>query len=110
MDQELKQYLDAMESRMDARMETRLGATEERMVTLMTSVKESLERQIEGVASRFDAQAIRLDRQAALLQTGARWTNRMIAWAEKVDVSLGDRIQEISELRRRMEKLEGGAK
>jgi hypothetical protein len=76
MDQELKQYLDAMESRMEAR----LGATDERMVTLMTSVKESLERQIEHLDSRFDAQAMRLDRQAAMLQTGARWTNRMIAW------------------------------
>ena len=91
-------------------MEARLGATEERMVTLMTSVKESLERQIDGVASRFDAQAMRLDRQAAMLQTGARWTNRMIAWAEKVDVSLDKRIQEIGELRSRVEKLDGGAK
>ena len=99
MDQELKQYLEAMESRMD-----------NRMVTLVTAVKESLERQIEGVASRFDAQAIRMDRQAALLQTGARWTNRMIAWSEKVDVSLDKRIQEIGEVRSRVEKLEGGAK
>ena len=99
MDQELKQYLEAMESRMD-----------DRMVTLLTDVKESLERQIENVASRFDAQAIRLDRQAAMLQTGARWTNRMIAWSEKVDVSLDKRIQEIGELRSRAEKLEGGAK
>jgi hypothetical protein len=110
MDQELKQYLEAMESRIDARMEARLGATEERMVTLMTSVKESLERQIDGVTSRFDAQAIRLDRQAAMLQTGARWTNRMIAWSEKVDVSLDKRIQEIGEVRSRLDKLEGGAK
>ncbi len=39
-----------------------------RMVTLLTDVKESLERQIENVTSRFDAQAIRLDRQAAMLQ------------------------------------------
>jgi hypothetical protein len=99
MDQELKQYLEAMESRMD-----------HRMVTLLTDVKESLERQIENVTSRFDAQAIRLDRQAAMLQTGARWTNRMIAWSEKVDVSLDKRIQEIGELRSRAEKLEGGTK
>jgi hypothetical protein len=106
MDQELKQYLDAMESRIDSRSK----ATEEHMVTLMTSVKESLERQIEGVASRFDAQAIRLDRQAALLQTGARWTNRMIAWAEKVDVALEKRIQEIGDVRRRVDRIEGGAK
>jgi hypothetical protein len=99
MDQELKIYLQAMESRMD-----------HRMVTLVTEVKESLERQIEGVASRFDAQAIRLDRQAAMLQTGARWTNRMIAWSEKVDVAHDKRIQELGELRTRVEKLEGGAK
>jgi hypothetical protein len=99
MDQELKQYLEAMESRMDTRM-----------VTLLTDVKESLERQIEHLSSRFDAQAIRLDRQAALLQTGARWTNRMIAWSEKVDVSLEKRIQEIGEMRSRLEKHEGGAK
>ena len=99
MDQELKQYLEKMESRMD-----------NRMVTLLTEVKESLERQIESVASRFDAQAIRLDRQAAMLQTGARWTNRMIAWSEKVDVSLDKRIQEIGEVRSRLEKLDGGAK
>jgi hypothetical protein len=99
MDQELKQYLEAMESRMD-----------NRMVTRMTEVKESLERQIEHLSSRFDAQAIRLDRQAALLQTGARWTNRMIAWSEKVDVSLDKRIQEIGEVRNRVEKLDGGAK
>jgi hypothetical protein len=98
MDQELKQYLEAMESRMD-----------HRMVTLVTEVKESLERQIEGVANRFDAQAIRLDRQAAMLQTGARWTNRMIAWSEKVDVAHDKRIQELGELRTRVEKLEGGA-
>ena len=109
MDQELKQYLEAMESRMGNRIDTldnRIGA----MFTLVIEVKESLERQIEHLDSRFDAQAIRLDRQAAMLQTGARWTNRMIAWAEKVDVSLDKRIQEIGELRSRLEKREGGAK
>src|ERR1700728_3122701 len=99
MDQELKQYLEAMESRMD-----------HRMVTLLTDVKESLERQIEHLSNRFDAQAIRLDRQAAMLQTGARWTNRMIAWSEKVDVQLDKRIQELGELRGRVERLDGGAK
>jgi hypothetical protein len=93
MDQELKQYLQAMESRMD-----------NRMVTLLTDVKESLERQIEHLSSRFDAQAIRLDRQAAMLQTGARWTNRMIAWSEKVDVEMGKRIQEIGEVRSRVDR------
>src|ERR1700722_12834158 len=102
MDQELKEYLAAMESR----LETRMDGTEARIVTLVTEVKESLERQIEHLSSRFDAQAMRLDRQAALLQTGARWTNRMIAWAGKVDVAHDKRIQELGELRSRVEKLE----
>jgi primosomal protein N'' len=73
VDQELKQHLEA----------------------LRTDVKESLERQIENLSSRFDAQGMRLDRQAAMLQTGARWTNRMIAWSEKVDVVFDKRIQEL---------------
>jgi hypothetical protein len=106
MDQELKQFLEGMESRIENRMDTR----NEAIATLVVQVKESLERQIENLASRFDAQAIRLDRQAAMLQTGARWTNRMIAWSEKVDVQLDKRIQEIGELRSRVERLDGGAK
>jgi hypothetical protein len=106
MDQELKHYLEAMESRMTDRLENRIGS----IFTLVTEVKESLERQIENVANRFDAQAIRLDRQSAMLQTGARWTNRMIAWSEKVDVSLDKRIQEIGEVRSRLEKLDGGVR
>jgi hypothetical protein len=106
MDQELKQYLEAMESRMTDRLENRIGS----IFTLVTEVKESLERQIEHLSNRFDAQAMRLDRQAAMLQTGAPWTNRMIAWSEKVDVQFDKRIQEIGELRSRVEKLDGGAK
>jgi hypothetical protein len=99
MDQELKQHLEAMESR---------------MVTLMTEVKESLERQMhtgfEEVATRFETQGNRLDRQAALIQTGSRWTNRMNDWAERVDIALDKKDQEISELRDRVKKIEGGAK
>jgi hypothetical protein len=106
MDQELKQYLEAMESRMTDRLENRIGS----IFTLVTEVKESLERQIEHLDNRFDAQAIRLDRQAAMLQTGARWTNRMIAWSEKVDVQLDKRIQELGELGSRVDRLDRGAK
>ena len=103
MDQELKHYLEAMESRMD-----------NRMVTLLTEVKESLERQMhtgfEEVATRFETQGNRLDRQAALIQAGSRWTNRMNEWAERVDVALDKKDQEISELRDRLKKIEGGTR
>lgn len=96
MDEELRQSLTAMESR---------------LIELVTGVKESLEREIrtgfDAVKSRFDIQAARLDRQAALIQTGSRWTNRMNDWAEKVDVAPDQKSEEIAELRGRLEKLEG---
>ena len=55
---------------------------------------------------RFDNQAARLDRHAALLQTGSRWTGRMNDWAEKVDQAFETKDREIAELRARLEKLE----
>jgi len=61
---------------------------EEDLARLITEVKDSLERELhsleramregfEGVNARFDAQAARLDRHAALWQTGRRWSARM---------------------------------
>ena len=84
-------------------------------------LKESLEREIHGVKdslqseiregfaqinARFDTQAMRLDRHAALWQTGSRWSARMDAWAEKVDGALEAKDREIAELRERVIKLE----
>jgi hypothetical protein len=80
------------------------------ILSRLTDVKESLEREMnlgfEDMASRFDAQSKRLDRQAAMIQTGTRWTNRMNDWAENVDIVQEKTVQEIAELRARLEKLE----
>ena len=80
------------------------------MLRLITDLKDSLERQIlsgfEDMAGRFDTQSTRLDRQAALIQTGSRWTNRMNEWAESIDSALARKDQELAELRSRIEKLE----
>jgi hypothetical protein len=88
---------------------------------LIIDMKESLEREIIGVRdslrqemrtgfsqinTRFDAQAARLDRHAALLQTGSRWTGRMNDWAEKIDAALEEKNREIAELRARLDRLE----
>ena len=107
MDTELKQYLDAMEAR---------------SVQLLTDIKESLERQMnhrfeemnhrfeevnrrfDAVDARFEAQANRLDRQAALIQVGSRWSNRMTAWAERVDLSLDKKSEQIVDLHKRINK------
>jgi hypothetical protein len=86
---------------------------------LIVEMKESLERELHGVRdemrqgfaevkTRFDTQAARLERHAALLQTGSRWTAKMNDWAEKIDSALETKDQEIAELRRRLERLEKG--
>ena len=82
---------------------------------LIVDMKESLEREIHAfrdetrarfteVTTRFDTQAARLERHAALLQTGSRWTARMNDWAEKIDTALETKDREIAELRARLEK------
>jgi hypothetical protein len=83
------------------------------IAALLTSVKESLEREIQGVSgkidtllTRFDTQAGRLERQGALIQTGSRWTARMNDWSEKVDAALEQKDKQIAALAERIEKLE----
>jgi len=110
MDAELRQYLEAMEGR----LQNKIGASEERMVQLITDVKESLERQMTSgfsdINHRLDVQSTRLDRQASLIQVGSRWSTRMVTWSDRVDRDLEKKTQEISDLRRRVDRLEGGAK
>lgn len=114
MDIELKQHLEAMEGRINQGVTTAIKESEKRVVTLITDVKESLEREMntgfEDMAGRFDAQSNRLDRQAALIQTGSRWTNRMNDWADNVDQALDRKSQEIADLHKRIDKIEGGQK
>ena len=89
----------------------------ENLEQLIVDLKESLERELasvrhdiqSGVAqlnNRFDTQASRLERHAGLWQTGARWSSRMDAWAEKVDAALETKDREIAELRERLLRLE----
>jgi pyruvate-formate lyase len=90
---------------------------DEDLVRLVTDLMKSLERELQGVAremregfaqvnTRFDTQATRLDRHAALWQTGRRWSGRMDDWAEKVDAALETKDREIKDLRARLAKLE----
>jgi hypothetical protein len=98
-----------------------MAMPEDDLVHLITDLKESLERELQGVANsirqelregfaqvntRFDTQAVRLDRHAALWQTGRRWSGRMDDWAEKVDAALETKDREIADLRARLNKLE----
>src|SRR5438105_5931704 len=107
MDQDLIEYLQAMEHRLNKRMdilEHRIADNGE----LLTLVKESLEREMnagfERILVRMDTMERRLDRHGSLLQTGARWTARMAAWSDRVDKGDGDRDIRIGGLARRLLK------
>jgi len=89
----------------------------ENLEKLIVDLKDSLERELVGlrhdvqqgvgqINARFDTQAARLERHAGLWQTGARWSSRMDAWAEKVDGALEAKDHEIAELRERLQRLE----
>jgi hypothetical protein len=89
----------------------------EKLEKLIVDLKDSLERELAGLRhdvqegvvqlnGRFDTQAARLERHAGLWQTGARWSSRMDAWAEKVDAALEAKDHEIAELRERLQRLE----
>ena len=91
--------------------------TGRRLFELMTEMKESLESEIGAVHTelqdfraevrgRFDAQAARLDRHAALWQTGTRWSSRMDAWAEKIDANADATRRDISDMKERIRALE----
>jgi hypothetical protein len=68
--------------------------TVEHLEKRIVDFKESLEREMDELRQEmrsgfakielpFDTQAARMDRHAALLQTGSRWSSRMKDWAEK---------------------------
>ena len=94
-----------------------LKAMETRLADLITNVKESLEAELESkteslrhdikdLGVRFDNQAARMERHAALLQTGNRWIARLNDWSAKVDAALEVKDKQIAELNERLRKLE----
>ena len=119
MDEELKQYLDARFSSVDAKissvdarfssMDAKISSVDARfsnvdarfsnLERLIENTKDSLEREIGQVRDLMTDIQRRLDRQAGLIQTGARHTTRMVRWSEQVD-------QTIEDLRMRVQLLE----
>ena len=72
-----------------------------------------MEAGLASMRARFDDQAIRMDGQGALIQSGSRWTARMNEWGERMDAAIETRDQQISrltttiaELQKRIERLE----
>jgi hypothetical protein len=71
----------------------------------MGSLKRQMQKGFDGLNARFDTQALRLDRHAALIQTGSRWTARMNERSEKVDAALEEKCQQIADLTDRIRKM-----
>src|SRR5688572_20797967 len=80
------------------------------LVELITSMKESLEREIrtgfERVNERFDRIEVRLDRQGGLIRSGQTNLVRLNDWSEKMDQLLAARDKRLDELEARLRKLE----
>jgi len=91
-------------------MSPELEQLSERLTQLISSVSESLHREMHDgfrqINQRFDLMETRLNRHGALLQTGARWTARMSAWSEETDKLPLDRDKRIADLEQRVQDLE----
>jgi septal ring factor EnvC (AmiA/AmiB activator) len=68
--------------------------------TLMDHVKESLEREIQGVGDRVDRMSARLDKIAA----GSHYVSRLVEWSEKQDRFQEDILRRVAALEARMEE------
>jgi len=91
-------------------MSPELEQLSERLTQLISSVSESLHREMHDgfrqMNKRTDVVEVRVSRHGALLQTGARWTARMTKWCEDTDRLLLDRDKRIADLEQRVSDLE----
>ena len=87
-------------------MKGSLSTYKERLERELAAYRHEVQQGLAQLNGRFDTQAVRLERHAGLWQTGARWSSRMDAWAEKVDGALEAKDHEIAELRERLQRLE----
>lgn len=90
-----------MDQRLD-NMDRRFDKLERRFDGLEKFLEDNLNR----MDARFDDQSARLERHAALWQTGRRWSGRMDRWAEKIDAALEVKDKQIAALSTRIDNIE----
>lgn len=68
---------------------------------------DALRRDFQPVRDGIQRIEARLDRQGGIINGGARQVARLITWSEEIDAMLAERDGRITELERRLERLEG---
>lgn len=109
MDEELKNYLQGMENRLESRTAAMMQGVEDRTAALIAAEIGNLHTQTQKgfarVDARFDSIDARLKLQAGLIQSGARAMVRFSQFAENSEerwVDLEERVRAIER------KLDGG--
>src|SRR5688572_15161504 len=106
MDQELKDYLGAMEKRLATKQDLeRVDAKIDGAVQLLIN---EMGNRFGEVGQRLERIELRLDRQAGLVQTGSRWIARQNDWSERSDVAQQEMQKQIHDIQERLRRLEEG--
>jgi vacuolar-type H+-ATPase subunit E/Vma4 len=87
-------------------LKAELRQSTENILALIHQVAERIDTRFDEMSARHYTQSARLERHAALLQTGSRWSAKMNEWAEKIDKGFEDRDKIIANLTERLRKLE----
>jgi hypothetical protein len=95
MDEDLKQYLEAME----ARLNQGIRAQAEPLAAAIASVSTEMAEGFKEVNGRLEAIQTRLDLQGGKIRAGTLWTARIDEWSDKVDHLIAERDKDLSELR-----------
>jgi predicted DsbA family dithiol-disulfide isomerase len=108
MDNELKEYLDAMRvelrQEMDSmRVELRqeIRNSEQRTVALVVEVKESLEREVRTIGERLGVMSSRVDRMVA----ASNVVSRLVEWADRQDKVQEESLERFQSIESRLDKL-----
>ena len=109
MDDDAKKHLDSMSDR--------IGFMENRIVTLVEhladSLKSEMAQRFDKVDTRFDQFEARMDRMEARMDriggrvnVGSRASARLAEWTEKSDQFAGETLRRLNDLDQRMAKIE----
>jgi len=106
VDQRLQEQINDVRSNLEHLVLDLKDSLERQIVTSEEATRQGLHEAVVEFRARYDNQSGRLDRHAALWQTGRRWSAKMDDWAQKIDSALAVKDREIGELRDRIQKLE----